>query len=150
MVHACGCHRGTRGVLDAREMPAKIRHPRIVESFDALAPGESFVLVTDHDPSPLFYQFTFERAGTFRWSYVEQGPDVWRVQIGKTTPAISPGQTVADVTRQHPAAQAVMQELGINHCCGAHLTLTEVAASAGVPIETLLHALDSVVEGHAE
>ena len=34
-----------------------------------------------------------------------------------------------------------MKQMGINHCCGAHLTLREAAASAGVPLETLLTAL---------
>ena len=35
-----------------------------------------------------------------------------------------------------------MKEMGINHCCGAHLTLREAAASAGVTIEALLEALN--------
>ena len=42
------------------------------------------VLVNDHDPKPLYYQFSFERAGTFTWRYLEEGPEVWRVEIGKT------------------------------------------------------------------
>ena len=33
------------------------------------------------DPKPLFYQFSFERAGTFTWTYLEEGPEVWRVEI---------------------------------------------------------------------
>lgn len=37
-----------------------------------------------HDPKPLYYQFSFERAGTFTWAYLEEGPEVWRVEIGKT------------------------------------------------------------------
>jgi iron-sulfur cluster repair protein YtfE (RIC family) len=35
-----------------------------------------------------------------------------------------------------------MKEMGINHCCGAHLTLREAAAAAGVPLEALLDALN--------
>jgi iron-sulfur cluster repair protein YtfE (RIC family) len=35
-----------------------------------------------------------------------------------------------------------MKEMGINHCCGAHLTLREAAATAGVPLEALLAALN--------
>jgi iron-sulfur cluster repair protein YtfE (RIC family) len=50
--------------------------------------------------------------------------------------------TVGDVA--HPVAGAldIMKEMGINHCCGAHLTLREAAASAGVPLEALLDALN--------
>ena len=32
--------------------------------------------------------------------------------------------------------------MGINHCCGAQLTLAEAAAAAGVPLQALLEALN--------
>ncbi len=142
MAHACGCQSGSAGVLDVREMAPKLRHPKIFETFDALEPGASFVLVNDHDPKPLLYQFTFERAGAFRWRYLEDGPDVWRVEIGKALPAIRAEQTVGDVAHHHPGTREVMKAMGINHCCGAQLTLTEAAASAGVSLEALLKALN--------
>ncbi len=142
MAHACGCQAGSAGVLDVREMAPKLRHPKIFETFDALEPGASFVLVNDHDPKPLLYQFTFERAGAFRWRYLEDGPDVWRVEIGKALPAIGAEQTVGDVAHHHPGTRQVMKAMGINHCCGAQLTLTEAAASAGVSLEALLKALN--------
>lgn len=69
--------------LDVRELPPAKRHPLIFQTFEALAPSEAFVLVNDHDPKPLYYQFMFEQAGRFTWDYLEQGPDVWRVQISK-------------------------------------------------------------------
>ena len=51
-------------------------------------------------------------------------------------------QTVADVAQHRAGALEIMKELGINHCCGAHLTLREAAAAAGVPLEALLAALN--------
>ncbi len=58
MGHECGCHSGgAPAVLDVREMAPRIRHPKIFETFDALAPGAAFILVNDHDPKPLLYQF---------------------------------------------------------------------------------------------
>ena len=48
-----------------------------------MASDLSFVLVNDHDPKPLFYQFQAERAGQFEWNYLESGPTVWRVEIRK-------------------------------------------------------------------
>jgi uncharacterized protein (DUF2249 family) len=71
-------------VLDVRSIAPRERHPRIFATFDALAPGASFELANDHDPLPLYYQFAAERNGTFEWSYLEQGPELWRVRIGKT------------------------------------------------------------------
>ncbi len=69
--------------LDVREIPSRDRHPRIFETFEALRPGEAFELVNDHDPKPLRYQFEAEHAGRFTWDYLDQGPDVWRVRIGR-------------------------------------------------------------------
>lgn len=69
--------------LDVRTIPPRERHPRIFALFDGLKPGEAFVLVNDHDPKPLFYQFQAERPGAFTWEYLEEGPEVWRVQIGR-------------------------------------------------------------------
>jgi iron-sulfur cluster repair protein YtfE (RIC family) len=51
-------------------------------------------------------------------------------------------QTVGDVVRDDAGALEVMKKLGINHCGGAQLTLSEAAASAGVPLDTLLAALN--------
>lgn len=142
MAHTCGCHSTQSApVLDVRDMAPRIRHPKIFETFDAIRPGEAFVLVNDHDPKPLFYQFRAERPDAFRWTYLEQGPEVWRVEIAKRAAAWRADQKVEEVGKD-PAALAVLKEMGVNHCCGAHLTLTEAAATAGVTVETLLDRLN--------
>ncbi len=69
--------------LDVRIIPPREKHPAIFETFRALQPGESFVLMNDHDPLPLRYQFQFEHENEFEWTYLEEGPNVWRVEIGK-------------------------------------------------------------------
>lgn len=71
-------------VVDVRQIPPPQRHPLIFRTFESLQPGEFFILVNDHDPKPLYYQFAFEREGQFTWEYLEEGPEVWRVRIGKT------------------------------------------------------------------
>ena len=70
--------------LDVREIVPRERHPLIFRTFDELAPGEAFELVNDHDPKPLYYQLQAERAGQLAWQYLEQGPERWRVKVGKT------------------------------------------------------------------
>ena len=70
--------------LDVRAIPPREKHPTIFATFDALAPGQSFVLVNDHDPFPLRYQFEAVRTGKFGWEYLEQGPTVWRVEISRS------------------------------------------------------------------
>ncbi|MEJ8570374.1 DUF2249 domain-containing protein [Microbaculum marinum] len=73
----------TADVVDVRSLVPADRHAKIFELVNALEPGASFVLVNDHDPKPLYYQLEAEYPGQFSWTYVEQGPQVWRVEIGK-------------------------------------------------------------------
>jgi uncharacterized protein (DUF2249 family) len=71
--------------LDVRKIEPQRKHPAIFETFDDLENGESFVLVNDHDPAPLRYQFKAERGDeAFGWEYLDKGPDVWRIEITKT------------------------------------------------------------------
>jgi uncharacterized protein (DUF2249 family) len=70
--------------LDVREIAPRVRHPLILSTFEGLQSGESFVLVNDHDPKPLYYQFEAERHGQFRWEYLASGPEDWQVRITRT------------------------------------------------------------------
>jgi len=70
-------------VLDVRPLSPPERHPGIFNTFKGLAPGDSFVLVNDHDPRPLLYQFQNEFDGEFEWWPLERGPEAWRVRIVK-------------------------------------------------------------------
>lgn len=79
----------TAATLDVRDIAPRERHPLIFTAFDALAPGETLVLVNDHDPKPLYYQFKAESSAEFTWDTLESGPDVWRVAIGKAGAAPS-------------------------------------------------------------
>ncbi len=74
-------------ILDIRPLPPAQRHALIFQRFASLQPGEAFVLINDHDPKPLYYQFKFEYEGQFSWDYLEQGPEAWRVQIGRAAAA---------------------------------------------------------------
>jgi uncharacterized protein (DUF2249 family) len=69
--------------LDVRTEPPARRHTVILETYQSLVPGAGFELVNDHDPKPLYYQFDAEHKGQFTWDYLEQGPEVWRVRIGR-------------------------------------------------------------------
>jgi uncharacterized protein (DUF2249 family) len=69
--------------LDVRVIPPREKHPAIFQTFDSLEPGQAFVLVNDHDPFPLRYQFEAERPDAFAWEYLEKGPTVWRVLISR-------------------------------------------------------------------
>ncbi len=67
--------------LDVRRLPPAQRHALIFQTCGKLPVGEAVVLINDHDPKPLRYQFDAESPGQFGFSYLEAGPQVWRVEI---------------------------------------------------------------------
>lgn len=69
--------------VHAPEYPPKIRHQAIFEAFDKLQSGSAMLLVNDHEPRPLYYQFHAERTGEFEWEYIDKGPDCYKVKITK-------------------------------------------------------------------
>lgn len=70
-------------IIDVRTIAPRMRHPMIFTAFENLAGGEAFLIVNDHDPKPLLYQFSAEYPGAFEWAYQEQGPEVWQVRVSK-------------------------------------------------------------------
>ena len=72
--------------LDVRQIPKSQRHPMIAR-FDALAAGESFVLVNSHDPIHLREEFDPDRPGAYDWRYLEgsQSDRLWRIRIVRIT-----------------------------------------------------------------
>ncbi|MGC4121338.1 MAG: DUF2249 domain-containing protein [Myxococcales bacterium] len=76
-------HAPREAEVDVRPLAPRDRHRTIFEAFNGLEAGQAFVLVNDHDPKPLYYQFAAEHAGRFSWDYLAQGPEEWRVRIGR-------------------------------------------------------------------
>ncbi len=67
--------------FDVRVIPCRQKHALIFKRWEALAVGEHFVLINDHDPVPLYYQFAGQFPGAFNWEYLAAGPDEFRVKI---------------------------------------------------------------------
>lgn len=73
--------------IDSLFVPAlqpALKHPTILKKFDDLKSGESFLLINDHDPIPLYYEMKAEKGEIFEWKKIEDGPEVWKVEITKT------------------------------------------------------------------
>jgi len=69
--------------LDVRSLAHGQHHESIFAAYNDLVPGDAFVLVNDHDPKSLRYQFEAQHQGGFSWEYLEAGPSDWRVRIGR-------------------------------------------------------------------
>jgi len=75
----------TSPTVDIRQMGACVdRKAAVLAAFDALAPGDSLVVVNDHMPNGLLRHFEEHRPGAFRWRPLEAGPVVFRVEITRT------------------------------------------------------------------
>ena len=82
--HTCNCgEKDGDGYpeLDARAVPHAIRHATIFGALDAIRPGSGLVLVAPHDPLPLLAQVEDRYSGAFEVSYLERGPEAWRLQL---------------------------------------------------------------------
>lgn len=80
---ACGCqeHESDLPELDARQIPHAIRHGAIFGALDLLAPGFALVLVAPHDPLPLLAQLEARAPGAYDVSYLDRGPEAWRLRF---------------------------------------------------------------------
>jgi uncharacterized protein (DUF2249 family)/quercetin dioxygenase-like cupin family protein len=67
--------------LDVRNIPHAIRHATVFGALDTIAAGDGLVLIAPHDPVPLLAQIEQRTPGRFAVSYLESGPEVWRLQL---------------------------------------------------------------------
>jgi len=50
-------------------------------AYDAIPPGSSLLLIAPHDPQPLLHQLAERAGGHLDVSYLERGPESWRLQL---------------------------------------------------------------------
>lgn len=73
--------------LDVRVLPPSRKHSTVRERLEDLHSGQTLRIINDHDPRPLRYELDDAYPGAFAWTYVECGPQLWRVDIAKTKEA---------------------------------------------------------------
>lgn len=79
--------------LDLRAIPVFERHPAIFEAWEGLEGGQILQIINDHDPKPLRYQFEAEHKDSYKWEYLEEGPQ-WVVNITKIAPPPATGEAL--------------------------------------------------------
>ena len=103
--------------LDVRPLRKPDRHPEIFRAFEALTVGESFVLISSHDPRHLREEFEADYPGSHEWDYLERGPAAWRIRISRLTAAGLP-RVLADLRQpsadgEAPDAAGAVWKLGM-------------------------------------
>ncbi|MFB9909646.1 DUF2249 domain-containing protein [Allokutzneria oryzae] len=96
-------------VLDVRPMRKPDKHPAIFAAYRALAVGESFTLLNDHDPRHLREEFEVDHPGSYGWEYVSRESRAWRIKITKraSTPLPRVLVNTRDLPEETAAAGAV-------------------------------------------
>jgi uncharacterized protein (DUF2249 family) len=92
--------------FDVREIPCRVKHAQIFQRWTELPVGQHFVLINDHDPVPLWYQFSAQFPGAFEWEYLLRGPDEFQVKISKTKAVAAPAASPAESTKTAGASVA--------------------------------------------
>jgi uncharacterized protein (DUF2249 family) len=87
-------------VMDVRPIPCSVKHGLIIKQWLELPVGGHFILLNDHDPVPLRYQFAGQWPDTFTWEHLAAGPEEFRVKITKV--------------------KAIAPVGGTGECCGGH------------------------------
>ncbi|HNQ72286.1 MAG TPA: DUF2249 domain-containing protein [Verrucomicrobiota bacterium] len=101
--HGADPNRDPRVVFDVRPIPGRVKHAQIFQRWLDLPVGKFFVLLNDHDPVPLRYQFEHEFPEAFSWEYLEQGPEEFRVKITKLKAVHAPETTPQGCGSSAPA-----------------------------------------------
>ena len=128
-------------VLNVTLIEPRLKHPTIFKHFDMLKEGEAFQILNDHDPKPLYYQLLGERGNIFTWSYLEQGPQWWKVQIKKHD--IQSGETIGEIAAKDIRKAEVFKKYGIDFCCGGKKSLKQVSEEKGLDVEIVEAELEN-------
>lgn len=91
--------------FDVRAIPCRIKHPLIIQRWSDLPVGGHFILINDHDPVPLRYQFIAQFGAAFSWEYLVRDPEEFHVRITKLAPAEPPPSIAAPSARTGPLQQ---------------------------------------------
>ncbi|MFP5079036.1 iron-sulfur cluster repair di-iron protein [Pedobacter sp. JCM 36344] len=126
----------TINILNVTALEPRLKHPRIFELFDSLAPGAAFIIDNDHDPKPLYYQLLAERGQVFSWEYYENGPELWKVKISKTI-GDTQTETIGEIVNKDYRKAQVFKRYGIDFCCGGKKTIAEVCKTKGIDVTKL-------------
>jgi uncharacterized protein (DUF2249 family) len=123
--------------FDVREIPCRVKHAQIFQRWADLPVGQHFVLINDHDPVPLWYQFAAQFPGAFDWEYLLRGPEEFQVRITKTR---APAVAIAQSPPASPAAASC--------CSGADVQQIDARGlEPPEPLVRILTALEALPAG---
>jgi regulator of cell morphogenesis and NO signaling len=133
--------------IDVTTIQPGQKHPVIIEAFDALENGASVIIHNDHDPKGLYYEMLSLRPESFSWTYLNNGPETWTVEIKKEDRR-NKEETIGEMVRRDIAKAEVFASFGIDYCCGGKKTIAEACRDKGLNQEKLELALLDMKKGN--
>jgi uncharacterized protein (DUF2249 family) len=132
-----------QAVFDVRSIPGRVKHAQIFQRWFDLPVGGYFVLLNDHDPIPLRYQFDAEFPQAFTWEYLENGPDEFRVKITKLASVNEPAPAVVPPAPQSASSHAP----SASNSSGNLMQIDARGLEPPEPLIRILDALESLPAG---
>lgn len=127
-------------IIDVPTIEPRLKHPTIFDRFDEMAEGNSLMIVNDHDPKPVYYQLLGERGNIFKWEYLEQGPEVWKVRITKRISGQGE-ETLGQIATKDLRKAEIFKKYGLDFCCGGKKTVKQACAEKGLDVTKIEHEL---------
>lgn len=157
-------------VLNAILLDPSVKHKTIVDTFDQLEEGESFILHNDHDPKPLYYQLSATKGDIFTWDYLQQGPSIFEIRIAKkilngqqilepkqkdkvfidhiTFDANTP-ETVRTIVAKDFRTVDIFQKMGVDYAWKADVSIADICKKHLIDEAKLRRELNAVTENYS-
>ena len=135
-------------ILNVTLLEPRQKHPTIFARFDLLNEGESLTIHNDDDPKPLYYQLLGERGNIFKWEYLEQGPEWWKVRISKNITGADE-ETLGEIAVKDLRKAQIFKKYGLDFCCGGKKTVRQACAEKGLDVTKVEYELQQADKNFA-
>ncbi|MFD2872932.1 DUF542 domain-containing protein [Mucilaginibacter ximonensis] len=136
-------------MLDISAVAPVFKNAALIEKYDALKPGQSFMLANDANLTAYYHLLSNQRGLNFDWEPMEQGPEKWMIKIIKRSPESDTETIGAIVARDYRKSQALI-EYDVDFSCGGNRTLSQALGGQEGAIKEILQQWKAVDQLPAE
>lgn len=129
-------------MLDISVVAPIFKYDALIEKYDALKPGQSFVLTDNQSLTVYYYLLSDERGANFDWEPLE-GPGRWQSKVVKRQSAVEIDTIGAIVGRNYRKAQALIKR-DIDFSFGGNRTLSQALTDHKATINEVLQEWEAI------